>query len=67
MQVLFAGGAGEYCSGSMTPASTSSYLVNLTPGANHSITTETMAFPRVVSPTVTPKCPYVTPLTESPH
>nr|QOL01228.1 putative extracellular protein TR9_036 [Trebouxia lynnae] len=47
-RVLFAGGAGEFCSGSNTSASQSSYLVNLTPGASHDLVTETMAFPRVM-------------------
>ena len=49
MQVLFAGGAGEPCSGSKTPASNSSYLVNLAPGANHDLVTEEMGFARIVS------------------
>ena len=48
MQVLFAGGTGEFCSNSNTSASSSSYLVNLTPGASHDLITEEMAFPRVV-------------------
>ena len=48
MQVLLAGGAGEVCSGVNTPASNKSYLVNVTPGANHSIVEEDMAFPRLV-------------------
>lgn len=48
MQVLFAGGTGEFCSNSNTSASSSSYLVNLTPGASHDLVTEEMAFPRVV-------------------
>ena len=50
MQVLFAGGAGEPCSGSKTPASSSSYLINLAPGASHALVNETLAFPRVVRP-----------------
>ena len=48
MQVLFAGGTAEFCSNSNTSASSSSYLVNLTPGASHDLVTEEMAFPRVV-------------------
>jgi len=49
LQVLFAGGAGEACSGSSTPASNTSYLIDVTPGADHSLVTEQIAFPRVVS------------------
>ena len=49
VQVLFVGGAGEACSGSSTPASNTSYLIDVTPGADHSLVTEHMAFPRVVS------------------
>ena len=37
----------------MTPASNSSYLIDVTPGADHNITTETMGAARVVSPTCT--------------
>ncbi|KAA6429021.1 MAG: hypothetical protein FRX49_01131, partial [Trebouxia sp. A1-2] len=47
-QVLFVGGAGEACSGSSTPASNTSYLIDVTPGADHSLVTEHMAFPRVM-------------------
>ena len=48
-QVLMAGGSSEYCASAMTPAGTSSFLVDVTPGANHNITTEQLAYPRVVS------------------
>lgn len=48
MQVLLAGAAGENCSASGTPASSKSYLVDVTPGADHDIVEEDMAFPRVV-------------------
>ena len=44
-----AGGSSEYCASAMTPAGTSSFLVDVTPGADHNITTEQLAFPRVVS------------------
>lgn len=48
-QVLIAGGGGLPCSGAMTPASRSSYLINVTHGADHSITEELMRYRRVVS------------------
>ena len=53
LQVIFARGAGEFCSNDQTPASNNSYLIDVTPGANHSIVTENLAFPRVVRNTVT--------------
>ena len=48
-----AGGSSEFCASAMTPGGTSSFLVDVTAGADHNITTETLAFPRVVSPSVT--------------
>ena len=49
-QVLLAGGSSEYCASAMSPAAAVSYLVDVTPGANHSIVQEDTAFPRVVRP-----------------
>ena len=44
-----AGGVGEYCSNPSTPAGETSFLVDVTPGANHTVQEEALAFPRVVS------------------
>lgn len=49
MQVLIAGGDEEYCANAQTPASSQSLSIDVTPGANHSIIEEDLAFPRVVS------------------
>ena len=43
-QVLLAGGSGEYCSNSMTPAGQTSFLIDVSPGADHTIQEETLAF-----------------------
>ncbi len=48
-QVLAAGGSAQYCATAMTPGGTTSFLVDVTPGANHSIVQEQTAIPRVVS------------------
>ncbi|KAA6418817.1 MAG: hypothetical protein FRX49_11174 [Trebouxia sp. A1-2] len=47
-QVLVAGGSSEYCANSMTPAGSTSWLLDLTPGANHSLVEEELAYPRVM-------------------
>ncbi len=47
-----AGGSSEYCVAAMSPAGTESFLVDVTPGDNHSLVTEQLAFPRVVSLTL---------------
>ena len=39
----------DYCAQAMSKASSTSYLVDVTPGANHSVVTEQMAEPRIVS------------------
>ena len=49
LQVLIAGGSAQNCAQYDTPASNQSFLVDVTPGANHAPTQETMHFPRVVS------------------
>ena len=46
---MIAGGSSEYCATAMSPASSTSLYVDVTPGANHSVVQEQMAFPRVVS------------------
>ena len=51
-QVLMAGGSSEYCAAAMSPAGTESFLVDVTPGDSHSLITEQLAFPRVVSLTL---------------
>lgn len=48
VQVLMAGGSSEYCAAAMSPAGTQSFLVDVTPGANHSVVLEDLAQPRVV-------------------
>lgn len=48
LQVLIAGGGGVPCPNAMTPASRTSYLIDVTPGADHSIRKEIMACRRVV-------------------
>ena len=48
VQVLLAGGSGEYCSNSMTPAGQTSFLIDVSPGADHTIQEEALAFPRIV-------------------
>ena len=47
-QVLMAGGVSEYCASAMTPAGDTSFLIDVTPGANHSIVEEMLDYPRVV-------------------
>ena len=47
-QVLAAGGSSQYCATAMTPGSTTSFLVDVTPGANHTIVQEQAHIPRVV-------------------
>ena len=49
VQVVIAGGSAEHCAQYSTPASNLSYLVDVSPGANHTPVMETMNFPRVVS------------------
>ena len=49
LQAFLAGGAGEFCSNQQTTASSSSYLIDVTPGADHSLRMEQLAFPRIVS------------------
>ncbi|KAL0048178.1 hypothetical protein WJX82_009358 [Trebouxia sp. C0006] len=46
--VLLAGGSSEYCAASMSPAGTHSFLVDVTPGANHTVVMEDLAQPRVM-------------------
>ena len=53
LQVLVAGGSSEYCANSMTPAGSKSWLLDVTPGANHSLVVEELAYPRVVTITLT--------------
>ena len=48
-QILTAGGSAEYCATATTPGGTTSYLVDVTPGANHSIIEEKASVPRVAS------------------
>ena len=48
MQVLLAGGSSEYCANAHTPAGETSWLVDVTPGADHKLQKETLAFPRIV-------------------
>lgn len=48
LQVLIAGGGGLPCPNAMTPASKTSYLINVSPGADHSIRKESMKYRRVV-------------------
>lgn len=43
-----AGGVSEYCASAMTPAGDTSFLIDVTPGANHSIVEEMLDYPRVV-------------------
>ncbi|KAL0048241.1 hypothetical protein WJX82_010870 [Trebouxia sp. C0006] len=47
-QVLVAGGSSEYCANSMTPAGSTSWLLDVTPGANHSLVVEELTYPRVM-------------------
>ncbi len=49
VQVVIAGGSAEHCTQYDTPASNLSYLVDVSPGANHTPVMESMNFPRVVS------------------
>ncbi|KAL0036357.1 hypothetical protein WJX77_003871 [Trebouxia sp. C0004] len=51
-QVMIAGGSSEYCATAMSPASSMSLYVDVTPGANHSVVQEQMAFPRVMGDAV---------------
>ncbi|KAL3145060.1 hypothetical protein ABBQ32_003546 [Trebouxia sp. C0010 RCD-2024] len=51
-QVIIIGGSSEFCATSMTPASQSSYLVDVTPGTNHSLVEEIMTFPRMMGDAV---------------
>ena len=53
LQVLVAGGSSEYCANSMTPAGSTSWLLDVTPGANHSLVVEELTYPRVVTITLT--------------
>jgi len=55
VQVVIAGGSAEHCAQYSTPASNLSYLVDVSPGANHTPVMETMNFPRVVSAVA---CPF---------
>lgn len=48
-KVLIAGGTSELCSNAETPASETSYLIDVTPGANHSVIEEHTHFRRVMS------------------
>ena len=48
MQVLLAGGSSEYCANAYTPAGQTSWLVNLTPEADHKLKEEKLAYPRIV-------------------
>ena len=48
VQVLIAGGSAERCAQYDTPATNKSYLVDVSPGADHTAVQETMHFPRVV-------------------
>ena len=57
VQVLIAGGSSEWCAQYDTPASNISYLVDVTPGANHTPAMEEMTYRRVVrSPTIVHMC-----------
>lgn len=47
-QVVIAGGSAQYCAQYDTPASNQSFLVDVTPGANHAPIQEAMNFPRVM-------------------
>ena len=49
VQVLIAGGSSQWCAQYDTPASNESYLVDVTPGANHTPALENMTYRRVVS------------------
>ena len=53
VQVLIAGGSSQWCAQYDTPASNESYLVDVTPGANHTPALEHMTYRRVVSPPTT--------------
>lgn len=55
VQVLIAGGSAQNCAQYDTPASNQSYLVDVTPGADHTPIQEAMTYPRVVSV----KCAYI--------
>ncbi len=46
--MLLAGGSSEYCANVQTPAGQSSYLIDVSPGADHTIEEESLAFPRLV-------------------
>lgn len=48
VQILIAGGTSEYCSNIKSPANNQSYLIDVTPGANHDLVTEDLHFPRVM-------------------
>ena len=48
LQVLLAGGSSEYCANPDTPASQTSYLIDVSPGAEHTIEEEALAYPRIV-------------------
>ena len=55
-QMLIAGGSGEYCANALTPAGNKSWYFDVTPGANHSLHEEKLAFPRIVSPLARATC-----------
>lgn len=49
VQAMVAGGPGLYCANAMTPAGSKSWLFDLSPGADHSLIEEDLAFSRTVS------------------
>lgn len=49
VQVLVAGASSEYCVNGKSPAGKNSWIFDVSPGANHSLIEEEMAFGRVVS------------------
>ncbi|DBB11708.1 TPA: hypothetical protein ACH3X3_005878 [Trebouxia sp. C0006] len=48
VRILVAGGTSEYCANTKSPANNQSYLIDVSPGANHSIVTENLAYPRIM-------------------
>lgn len=49
MQAFVAGGNDAYCANAMTAGGSKSWLFDVSPGADHSLTEEALSFPRVVS------------------
>ena len=62
LQFVIAGSSSEFCANAKSPAGQQSWLFDVTPGADHSLITEQMNFPRIVSSLQPATCRHQAPM-----